>query len=97
MSWANSELEREMDNYEVHGPAIYSSGRDAGNRGLNISDNPHPSGHWTENVWNEGWHRGHLGWLSNKAPLLALKLSSSSDDQQIHCGRATPFRPIPQL
>lgn len=67
MSWANSELEKEIEEYEIHGPEFHRAGYRAGVAGEPVSESPHPRRDWRHEIWCEGWRQGHLDKLQRES------------------------------
>jgi ribosome modulation factor len=63
MSVDAPELEREIEEYEIHGPDIHRNGYLAGLKGLSVLHSPHPRGDWRDEIWCQAWREGHLEWL----------------------------------
>ena len=75
MSWANSELEREIDEYEVQGPLIHRAGYEAGLKGQPVSMSPHLGGDWRDDVWRDGWRQGRLDKLQRESVSDCMRVS----------------------
>lgn len=60
MAQEQSSLEKEMEDYAIHGGAIFSEGRKAGFEGHSISTCPYPRDHWKGEAWCHGWQEGSL-------------------------------------
>jgi ribosome modulation factor len=63
----SSDLDREIDEYEIHGHLIHRAGYRAGVTGRPVSLSPHPRGDWRDDVWRQGWCQGHLDKLQRES------------------------------